>query len=162
MAQAKQTVASTNTRVDELLAQIEELNTAMSHLQTQITAIEAAPVAKPQASGEMFIWVSDKFAKTGLSVKGNRWATFTGRTGSLDSSTGERSYGEYMTFKVFDEELVDVVEAMLNGDNRLVALTATPKTREYNGKEYTDHVVDSLRVIARPTAQVDEQVEATF
>jgi hypothetical protein len=161
MAQAKQTVASTNARVDELLAQIDELNTAVSHLQMQITALEAAPVAQPQVSNEMFIWVSDKFAKVGVSAKGNRWATFTGRTGSLDSTTGERSYGEYMTFKVFDEDLVDTVESMLNGDNRLVAITATAKTRDYNGKEYTDHIVDSLRVIARPTPQV-EQMEVAY
>jgi hypothetical protein len=161
MAQAKQTVASTNARVDELLAQIEELGTAVSHLQTQLSAIEAAPVAPRQPADEQFIWVSDKFAKVDLSTKGNRWATFTGRTGNLNSETGERSYGEYMTFKVFDDALVDIVESMLAGDNRLVALTATAKTREYKGKQYTDHIVESLRVIARPTAQV-EQVEAVF
>ena len=125
MAQAKQTVASTNARVDELLAQIEELGTAVSHLQTQLSAIEAAPVAPRQPSDEQFIWVSDKYAKFGVSANGDNWASFTGRTGSLDSSTGERSYGDYMTFKVWDAELVDTVKSMFEGDNRLVAITAT-------------------------------------
>ena len=155
MAAAKQTVASTNARIDELVALVQEQSDTISMLQTQLQAVESAPVAPQQPADSELYWVSDNFAKVAMSAKGNRWATFTGRTGEMDQDTGKRSYGEYKTFKVFEAELVDVVEEMLQGDNRLVAITATPKSRDYQGKTYTDYVVDTLRVIARPTPQVE-------
>ena len=146
---SKLTLVSTNARIDALTALIAEQQEALALLQTELQAAQVQLDQQPAPQQELVIWVNDKFAKT-FATKNGEAFTFTGRTGDIDEATGKRTYGDYMTFKVWDADLVATCKEMMAGSNRLVALTAEARDRDYNGKTYTDYHVSDLRVIARP------------